>query len=1285
MFRRSSVIFVASLALLSTLDSATCFAAAAPAQPREDLERPRFLKKEIKRFVFSNTTTSRGGSPDEASTSNLDALHDALTSSLPLDLDAGATPTSATPTITTISSVTPSDIDQSSSPSDLSLSLAGDSDRDREAIALNPTTTTTPVSSAPQVSSSPNDSEGSSTQSSIVSGVESDGATGSSQSLPSSSASHSDQTSGNEAVPQATHSSTFEQPGNGVTSSQLGSTAQLESSASPSSTALSIATETSVSDAGGQGPSTSDSQTSTSIEQQTNTPVQPTTSQGLDAFPSSSSSESGGLPPVTTSIASSPSSVPAAGKTTTSNSETPPVTTAGAGSSAVAVPAETSVSSSTNDEAAGVTTTTGGVSPVATSAGDLAAVSGETIKTSSTDTDNYSPPGGVAASGTSTSNTKTDNEGSANTNSNVNYGVSTTLGSGAGAETTNAAQPASSPFAPQSVAVPATGKDSGSETSHVTAGSGDTQPTSTPGLGAGSTSQNDGLLGPSVSVALQPNPVHAVSQVGGSPSQTTLADGAVVSNPARITGAAQDTATPLENPPTSVASPVGDQISSPSLNPGVTQAPSIANPSFAAAASKLNAIPALTENPLASVSGSPSLIPNPALTAAASALDALPPSVKNPEHQVSLPGSPQSSSLVVPGFSNSPGGVSQNTPGVTVSPVVPGTPAGTTGSPVGGTTPAVGESGSPIGATGSLVGGTASPNGVTGSPAGETGSPAGATGSPVGGTASPNGATGSPAGATGSPVGGTASPNGATGSPVGATGSPAGATGSPAGETGLPAGITGSPVATGSPVGASGSPISGTGSPVGETGSPYASAEPTPGQISGGLVQSSGDSNQNPQNTAPSATQESGIAGYSTQSNGNVVPISAAAGTGSTVSNGQIVPIATGHQGSAQLPEPNETAAAAASNAVAASNAAAASESAQSAAAVAAGATQNNAAPPGPTATPVVAPHQQYFGKGPYTQLPVGYDTSTTQVVPTNIIHGPSSTPSATQGSFGPFSLPSNVPQILYQNGGPGSQPPNTRLINLAFRYALNYPFVYNHTVAQQQVFHYVPLGICYGLEIEITQITMQSLRAWDTYEDVGYVTTLALAWIPEGLVDSLGLLVSTKVSRFYRNPDNSTAFLLSMINNAIPIVGSNATDGASTPFGNIPSDTSSAKTAGAPIGGDIGNSEHVRASSVGIGVGVACGAAAYGAAMFFVARRYKKRRQSHMRSPSMFSSPVMSHAGPDAGAGAALMSGAMGERSASPYYDDDGRAGSRGSGRSGSSRHQISAPVMAENSLGWN
>ena len=154
-----------------------------------------------------------------------------------------------------------------------------------------------------------------------------------------------------------------------------------------------------------------------------------------------------------------------------------------------------------------------------------------------------------------------------------------------------------------------------------------------------------------------------------------------------------------------------------------------------------------------------------------------------------------------------------------------------------------------------------------------------------------------------------------------------------------------------------------------------------------------------------------------------------------------------------------------------------------------------------------------------------------------------------------------------------------------------------------------------------------------------------------------------------------------SIVNTASPLRAPNDRD--SNPSADPPPETPS--DGAAPIGDGIGSSPPVKASSVAIGVGVACGAAAYGAAMFFVARRYKKRRQSHMRSPSMFSSPVMSHVGADPAAQQALMSGAMnGERSVSPFYD---RAESRGSGRSGASsaRQQISAPVMAENSLGWN
>ena len=264
-------------------------------------------------------------------------------------------------------------------------------------------------------------------------------------------------------------------------------------------------------------------------------------------------------------------------------------------------------------------------------------------------------------------------------------------------------------------------------------------------------------------------------------------------------------------------------------------------------------------------------------------------------------------------------------------------------------------------------------------------------------------------------------------------------------------------------------------------------------------------------------------------------------------------------------------------------------------------------------------------------------------------------------------------------------QPDNTDEIQIGFKYPLNYNFVYGHPQSQQQIFKFLPLGISYGLNIEVNNVTMQTLRAWDTTQDLHYITTLAIAWIPSGLVETLGLLVQTQTSRFYNNPDSSTNTLLSMINNALPIAADNSTDGMDPSYGAMPTSTSSVKDNGAPIGPGVGVTAPVKPSAIGIGVGITCGAAVYGAAMFFVARRYKKRRQSHLRSPSMYSSPVMSHIGPDAGAGTALMSGGI-DRSISPYHDEDGRAGSRGSGRSGSTgRQQISAPVMAENSLGWN
>ena len=417
------------------------------------------------------------------------------------------------------------------------------------------------------------------------------------------------------------------------------------------------------------------------------------------------------------------------------------------------------------------------------------------------------------------------------------------------------------------------------------------------------------------------------------------------------------------------------------------------------------------------------------------------------------------------------------------------------------------------------------------------------------------------------------------------------------------------------------------------------------------------------------------VVGSSTLSNGDIVPITAAPAS-TTLPNGSVVP-GSNAANPASTTLPNGSVVPIAS--VPASQTGAPETQAP-------GATNALSTPPPQT----VAPAAQTFpsdSQGPFTQQATGSDSATAQSVPSQIIVQPplSSDSGGASSSNGPTGLPTGVPLVLYPPSGPVKQPDNTDMIQIGFKYPLNYKFVWTHDQSQQQIFKYLPLGISYGLNIEVSNVTMQTLRAWDTTQDLHYITTLAIAWIPSGLVETLGLLVQTQTSRFYNNPDSSTNTLLSMINNALPIAADNSTDGMDTPYGAMPTSTSSVKTNGAPIGGSIGASAPVKPSAIGIGVGITCGAAVYGAAMFFVARRYKKRRQSHLRSPSMYSSPVMSHIGPDAGAGTALMSGGI-DRSISPYHDEDGRAGSRGSGRSGSTgRQQISAPVMAENSLGWN
>jgi hypothetical protein len=256
-------------------------------------------------------------------------------------------------------------------------------------------------------------------------------------------------------------------------------------------------------------------------------------------------------------------------------------------------------------------------------------------------------------------------------------------------------------------------------------------------------------------------------------------------------------------------------------------------------------------------------------------------------------------------------------------------------------------------------------------------------------------------------------------------------------------------------------------------------------------------------------------------------------------------------------------------------------------------------------------------------------------------------------------------------------------VVQVGFLYPLNYQFVATNPTSPAQICMYLPEGIQEGLNLTPDQVTVHSLIPFDTQKTLGYVTTLVLLVIPANMVDSLRAGLSQPLSPIYQHNDTSVAQMMGYINPAIPLIPGGAGPGSAsystgTGSGAAPSDSSIPGSNGVFDPNAQDASPTSQSKVVGIAMGAVTAAAAYGAAMFFIARRYKKRRGTHRRSSSIQNPSEMRYTGNPALMGGALVSGG---------YDVDGRE-SRGSGRSNghSARTaQISAPMMAENSLGWN
>jgi len=253
-------------------------------------------------------------------------------------------------------------------------------------------------------------------------------------------------------------------------------------------------------------------------------------------------------------------------------------------------------------------------------------------------------------------------------------------------------------------------------------------------------------------------------------------------------------------------------------------------------------------------------------------------------------------------------------------------------------------------------------------------------------------------------------------------------------------------------------------------------------------------------------------------------------------------------------------------------------------------------------------------------------------------------------------------------------------LVQVGFDCSLNYPFVVGSGQTSAQIFAWLQPGLVDGLALQSHEVVIHTLTPLPV---TGCVATVAMTFIPKNMYSSLKLGLAIPTSPLYNNNNTSIADLMNKINPAIPLMPGQTVDGGTTGTGSGAAASSTVATSGNGL--DSANGQNQSSKAAGATAGFAMlavgGAMSYGAAMFLVARRYKKKKQSHRRSSSTMA-PEMRYSGSPAtlmGGAGAFMSGGR----SSPGNDRN----SRGSGRTGNSARtqQISAPMMAENSLGWN
>ncbi|QQK39952.1 Protein MSB2 [Penicillium digitatum] len=325
------------------------------------------------------------------------------------------------------------------------------------------------------------------------------------------------------------------------------------------------------------------------------------------------------------------------------------------------------------------------------------------------------------------------------------------------------------------------------------------------------------------------------------------------------------------------------------------------------------------------------------------------------------------------------------------------------------------------------------------------------------------------------------------------------------------------------------------------------------------------------------------------------------------------------------------------------------------------------------TAKTTVEPQTPTEAPTPPTDNNNNNDDNDNDWMPSTILIMPTvtATENSTSGQIAKPTVPPSLPGSITPSNEVTEPPSDSILLQLGFNNQLPWSFVATTPLSSSQIFNYTPQAIENALPALSAKDgpVMFAIEPYYNWQSTGYNATIAIFYFARDKVDALKALKVNPNSALYTQASESLHSLMGMVDPTIPLEFS-----GNYPSGNIDS-TGGKDKGGSDDGSGSGNNENTdgsagtstaQASSVGIGVGVVAGAAAYGAGMFWVARRYRKRKQLHQRSSSTVEQ--MSQGGSAAGT----------------MFAAGGRAPShvsRGTARS----QMISAPVMAENSLGWN